>query len=237
MGILKSFFKREKAPEIPKISLPGLGDYEQYGPIHKLATSRLKGEGLGFGDQFVDRATNPVVTEKMRRFNESTVPTLSNQASARGLGRSNLATNSIQRAERDNSSDIDQLISNFYVLNENQKKRDTSEAVGIETGLLDRATNRTNAQAAIDINTPQQQFAMNQSADKTNYAKDQGLLSTLGTLVGGAFGGPLGASAGSKMGGAPMDAGSTANIQGSSAYSKYSEDEIDQLLSKYGGGY
>ena len=139
MGFFSSLFGKSKKQNLtPDISYPTQEQLYFTPMLRKLAGQRIEGAttgrdvpGVGFGDDFVSKATNPIVTERMRRFREETVPTISSEASRRGLGRSTLTTRQIQRAERDTQSDIDQLLSKFYVLNEQQKKSDLTEGINL----------------------------------------------------------------------------------------------------------
>lgn len=171
--------KKQKAPQIPHVSLPGLGDYEQYKPITS-EIERLTSQP-GFGSDFTDKAGSPIAQSMRRDFKNITSPFISNQYSARGLGRSNLVADRQIQAEGDVESDIGNMFSQLYQLNEIQKSNQGTQALQGRERLLDRAIGRNQAQAGIDIGLPQQQFALDQSArQETNTNRASGAEMGLG---------------------------------------------------------
>lgn len=145
MGLFSSIFgKKTKTNLTPEFDQPAQENlfFTQGGTDHNLrdlVSQRLfHGEGLGFGPDFLSKATNPAIASREARFNETELPQLSSQLSARGLARSagpNLATDVLTRAGQNKERDINDLLSQFYVLNEQQKKSDFGQALG-EANLL-----------------------------------------------------------------------------------------------------
>lgn len=181
--------KKQKSPQIPRVSLPGPGDYEDY-PFIEKEIRRLEGQP-GFGDDFVDKASSPIASNMRRNFRNVTSPFISNQYSARGLGRSNLAADAQGKAEGDVESGIGAMFADLYRLNEVQKSNQATAGLAARERKFGRAVDRTNAQAGIDMGFPGQQFGLDQLArgeTNTNEAagREQGLaLSRLFTGQGG----------------------------------------------------
>ena len=154
--------KKQKAPQIPNVQLPGLGDYEWFPRIEN-EIKRLRSQP-GYGPQFADKATSPIAASMRRDFKNITSPFISNQYSARGLSRSNLAADAQGKAEGDVESDIGNIFSQLFQLNEIQKETQQGQATDLENQQFDRAINRHRAQAGIDMGVPVQQAALDQTA-------------------------------------------------------------------------
>lgn len=140
------FSKREKPNLTPYAETAKFEDLPFTRPLSDLANARLRGEGLGFGPEFVDKASNPAIAKLESQFKNKTMPNLSSQASARGLGRSSLVMNQIGEAEAEKNRDVADLVSKFFVLNKAQEKNDLTEGIGLgerlNTQALDVSTRR-----------------------------------------------------------------------------------------------
>lgn len=243
MGLFSIFAKKSKPNLTPAISMPTTEDLPFLGPtsraqgynLRDYAASRIKGENLGFGDDFVSKSTNPAIRGRETLFRESTVPTISNQYSSRGLGKSSLAANAVGKAERDKNQDIDELVSKFYVLNEAQKKTDQNNAVGLAERINNQAlgveTNRAAASERLTNNTAAQTNLNN----KNNAEQADAIGNTIVSfLTGGATGGATGAMQGLASSTGIPTGSAKANIAGRSDSEL---EELERLLSLYGGGY
>lgn len=250
MGLFSIFAKKSKPNLTPPIGMPTTDDLPFLGPdsrargdnLRAYASSRIRGENLGFGDDFVSKATNPVIKGRETLFRESTVPTISNQYSSRGLGKSSLAANAVGKAERDKNQDIDELVSKFYVLNESQKKTDQANAVGLAERINDQAagieTNRANASANLQNATVKQ--------TNLNNAQNREDADAIGSFVTSILtGGGAGAMGGGGWSGAMSGAlgGAQQSLQGSpkanissSQARMMSSEEFEALLDQYFGG-
>ena len=91
----------------------------------------LKGEGLGFDPSFVGRTTSPVVAQREARFKEVERPELEAAMSARGLGRSTIATGQIGRAGAQVGRDVNQIIAEAFRAQEIQKAQDRARIQGL----------------------------------------------------------------------------------------------------------
>src|SRR5260221_465942 len=140
MSLLSSFFSGKKKPNLtPDITplMPGQINPTQYNNLSEFANKRIKagitGEetpGVGFGSDFISKTTNPVADAYRKNFQQFTAPATASAYSARGLGKSSLAANEIGRQEGDVESNVNQLMAQFYQLNEAQKKSDITQGVG-----------------------------------------------------------------------------------------------------------
>lgn len=178
--------KKQKAPQIPHVTLPGPGDYFDYPAIQGEANRLLSQPG--FGPNFEDKAGSPIAQGMRRRAEQQVYPQISNQFSSRGLGQSNLAANKQIQARQDTESDVNSLFAQLFQLNEIQKSNQATAGLGAKERMMGRAIERQTGQAAIDMGLPQQQFALDQAANQqTNLNRAGG--SELGLGLAGLFSG------------------------------------------------
>lgn len=176
MSVLSSLFGKKKKPNLTP-DVPRLQQSQLYftggnpgTDLRDLLSKRLfRGEGLGFGEDFVSRTTNPAIQASENYFKEKTLPGINSQLSARGLARSagpNLATDVLGKAHRDQNNYVDQMVAEFYKLNEMQKKSDFSESLGAAQNLGQQeermAENRAAASERLANATAAQQNAFRQ---------------------------------------------------------------------------
>ena len=141
MAVLGFLGKKAKPNLSPSIEYPQQNQLYFTSPtasqggynLRDIFAKRLKGEGLGFGAEFVDKTANPVIAQREASFRNKTVPFLSNQLSARGVSRSGgsgLATGILGEAELSKNRDVDEIFSKMYQLNKMQEKTDFGQALG-----------------------------------------------------------------------------------------------------------
>lgn len=154
LGFL-GFGKKSKPNLVPDIMPPSATDSPLYGQLKDFAANRIKagttGEetpGVGFGPDFVSKTSNPAIAQIDANFRDRTLPTISNEASKRGLARSSIVADQIGRADLQRSRDIDSMVADFYKLNEIQKKSDITEGVNVGNTLDTQYLNQGNQQAA-----------------------------------------------------------------------------------------
>lgn len=121
--------------------------------LRDFAKKRIRGEGLGFGSDYTDRMANPAIAQLENSFQKSTLPTISSEASKRGLGRSSLVTSQIGEAERQKNLDVNSLVSQFYNLNKMQEKKDLSEGLGLAQDLQNQENSMLQDRAAASERT------------------------------------------------------------------------------------
>lgn len=189
-GLSKLLNKKTKAPKLPMPNVPGLGDMPTATPLFKFSEGRMRGEGLGFGPGYLDKTVNPAATGRMTRLREQTIPTISNQASARGLGRSSIVQDQIGKADRDAQQDVDELMAKFFHLEQVQQKADLSEGVGVQQDLLGKAIGLQTQRNAYEAGIPLQQAQLDQAATTDTRTGEAAIAEGLGPLINRAFGVP-----------------------------------------------
>lgn len=149
MSVFSSLLKRKKPNLTPSISMPTQEQLHFTPQLRDFASSRIAGNNLGFGEDYLSKTSNPVIAQREAAFKNKTVPFISNQASSRGLGRSSLVTSQLGEAEQDKNRDIDSMVGQFYHLNELQKKQDQTQALGVAQNMQGQESGmRTNAASA-----------------------------------------------------------------------------------------
>lgn len=249
MSLLSSLFrsapKTNMTPQVIR-QTPQQLNPQAYGDLSTLSHNYLNGVGTGFGDDFVNKSTNPVAASMRRNYQNVTAPTISSNYSSRGLGNSSLAANAQGLAEGNVESDIGSLMSNFYQLNEQQKKTDTQYGAAVGNQLLSGDVSQNNemasgAERAVDRNAA---YDANKGATNRGIAQNlantagQGL-SMLGSNLfpsGGGGGSPMNIGNGNSTYGMnnipqgmsnPVQSGQLANIAGNAS-------SIMSLLSLFG---
>lgn len=206
MGLFGSLFGKKSKPNLtPDISMPTQeqlyftsGDAEKGGySLRDFAARGIKGEGLGFGEDYLSKTTNPAIAQIDANFKNRTLPTISNEASKRGLARSSIVTDQIGQADLQRGRDISSMVADFYNLNEMQKKTDQSQALGLAGQLQNQQqamkTNQAMASERLNERTANQQNVRN--------AESAGMWDNIGAGIGTLIGGPVGGMMGGGGGG------------------------------------
>lgn len=192
MSWLSSIFKKPKPNLTPDVQQPSQEDLAFTPKLRDITRRRLDGQDLGFGEDFVSRQSSPGIAQIDANFKERTLPTLSNEASKRGIARSSIATDQIGRADQQRNRDIQETVARFQYLNELQKKQDFGQA-------LDQSNNMQNQQAGL---LGRRADASERLADKTAAQQNQRQLDNQAMLGRGLeFGAPLLASVAAPIGG------------------------------------
>ena len=85
-------FSKSGTPEYgPETVIPSLTNVAGGEDLLTTFRDRLAGRGVGYGD--LTRLVKPYEAQRMAQLNELEMPTISNQASARGLGKSTIPVN------------------------------------------------------------------------------------------------------------------------------------------------
>lgn len=200
MGLFSGLFgKKTKVNLTPQFSPALQGDLYFTKQLRDLTSRRLAGQDLGFGEDFLSKSTNPAIVGRQQRFREETVPTISNQASARGLGRSSIVMDQIGKAERNTNQDIDELVSKFFTLNEQQKKQDFGQSLDVSRYMQDQEADLLNNRAAASERQVGRNMDYANQKDQLSSAAGGRILSAVGSFVspvlGGAMGGAFGGGA------------------------------------------
>lgn len=145
----------------------------------------FEGQDLGFGPDYLDKATNPAIQASQRRFQNETVPFIANQASARGLGRSSIATDQMNKAAQEQQSQVDQMVAQFYHLNELQKKSDFGQALELGQNLNTQQERMKQAQAEGSRDLRNQTVGQSRYNDQIDQQRFSTAMGALGPLVTG----------------------------------------------------
>ncbi len=129
LGILKK--EKKEVPKFkgttPFASLKDIPEIkEQFLPTLK---ERLAGRGVGFDEKELSAVTSPFAAERRAGLKEQTIPQISAQASARGLGRSTIPVNRIALASGAAERDIGSQIAQLRLANEQQKRNEINAAL------------------------------------------------------------------------------------------------------------
>lgn len=164
--------------------------------LRDFAANRIAGNNLGFGNDFVDRQSSPGIAQIDANFQNRTMPTLSSNASKRGLARSSIVQDQIGQADQSRNRDISSMVANFQMLNEQQKKTDQNNAVGIAQGLQGEQLGMMNNAAAAS----ERQVGRNTEGDKyaQQYKDNAGknIMAMIASAIGAGTGMPMGSPVG-----------------------------------------
>lgn len=244
MGLLDflGFGRREKPNLVSSVARPQAADLYNVKTLREIAKKRLTtGEGLGYGDDFTSRMSSPGIAQIDANFKERTVPTISSEASKRGLARSSIVTDQIGRADQARNRDITEQVAKFQYLNELQEKQDYGQALTLaqnldqqEAGLLSDAA--AEGERVRDL-TVGQSNARNAAADKRQTATVGSLLSLVSPAGGSDFNSSVAATQIPTAGTVKTSTGSPkANLLGSLNSPDLDAMNIDELLALMGGG-
>lgn len=182
-----------------------LGEQSPYKSLTDIPTGRtlneqilagLSGQGLGFGEGFVERTTSPFVQAREARFSEEELPFLSSELSGRGLGRSTIAGQEIGRAATRKERDINQLIAEANMRDLQQRKADEARLQNLAFNFAQAEAGHAERRAADTMARRQFQIGQDAARDARelsgiNRAIGLGLTTIpqfASTLAGGGFG-------------------------------------------------
>lgn len=250
MSVFSSLFKTKKQNLTPDKTVPNASDSPFYNSLSQLAKQRIRagttGEetpGVGFGPDFVSRTTNPVISQRNATFKDETMPFLSSQLSARGVGRSGgagLATDVVNRAELQKNRDVDEIFANMYKLNEAQKKQDITQGINLGDQLDTQFLNQGNTQAAASerlANVTAQDAVRRETQDRNNVVRMAAIAAapfTGGTSLAAMpqDSGGIGGGGGNGGGIYEGELSDYTSLQGSDIYNKWLNGQFNALGAK-----
>lgn len=168
---------------------------------------RLAGRNVGYSSDVLNANTAPYAISRKENVKNYELPIISQEASARGLGRSTIPVNRAALSTQEASRDIEERVAQLVLANEEQKRAEINAALQAEGALAETETGLKNASSAFNYNDFLRQEK--QKGDWTNYntAQDaaseknlKGLVALAATIAGGAIAGPAGAAAGALIG-------------------------------------
>ena len=179
-----------------------LNTFEPY----KLSTdeklARLKSKQYGLSADYLKEATNPYATELRSNLKNYTLPTIYNQASARGLGRSSLVTSQVAQKGQEAEMDIAERLANLKLQNEaNKYNQQIADEAALNTAGLQASDQQNNI---ANFSYQDYQRVMGARADQS--AADLAGVGRGLTLATALAGGVLGGGAGRGMAGASVGA-------------------------------
>lgn len=202
MSLLSGLFGSQKKTDLSFTPPPAASAAPNYGALQNLASQRISAgttgaetPGVGFGADFVNKSSNPIAQSMQRQFQNVTSPTIQNQYAGKGAGYSSMAANAQALGQGNVDSNIGNLMANFYTLNEQQKKNDITQGIGVGQGLDQSFLNQGNLQSAAS------ERLANATAAQSNYAQQQnnakaGNLMQAGAMALPGVGGALGSIGG-----------------------------------------
>jgi len=166
---------------------------------------RIAGRNVGFSPDYLSAATTPYAVNRRAGLKEETIPMISAEASARGVGRSTLPVNRIALESRATERDIGEYVGQVSLMNEQQKRTEINNALTQYQQMTGDIVTAENLKAQFDYADYLNQIGQKQAAEEARQSGINKLISLGATVVGGAIGfatgGPAGAMAGANIGG------------------------------------
>ncbi len=201
-------------------------------------SARARGEGLGISEKELDPASATFATRQRRAFRENTLPLISQQASARGLGRSTIPINRAALEGMKTEESIAERIANQRLQNEFLKRQEQSTAIGREGSLIGTDVSQQNAetQAANLFDKAEflRQQGFRQAADKAQQDALTATRDAVVSIAGGSVAGGAGFLPGVEEGG--FGKGAVAGASGDFGLFKPSASGITQVFGQDGLG-
>ena len=202
IGKLFGFGKKKTTPQ-PQQNVFGprsIKETPEGAQFVKTLQERLAGRGVGFRPEVIAGATAPFAAQQRPELRERTIPTISAQASARGVGRSTIPVGQIGQASAGVERDIASRVAELSLADEQQRRAEINAAL---TGIGNVAQ--------VDIGLRQDLSAQNlaefnrlqkfEAGERAERQAGAGRLATLATTaIGAAIGGPAGAVVGAQIG-------------------------------------
>lgn len=201
MGLFDGLFgKKKKSQE----DISGKPMYAWEAPSYPLVSetlkSRMAGKGVGYRPEILSGVTSAYAKQRRGALENYEIPGITSAASARGLGRSSIATSQIGRAEQEAGRDIEERVAQMALADEEQRRKEINQALADTQNLL--GTEIGSSQVRGDWERGVSAYHAGQSARRK--AEDQAftdrLIATGATLGGGLIGGPTGMAIGSQLG-------------------------------------
>ncbi len=125
----KSKKKKQQAPQAQPVRETRLTDFPSGQLTLKTLQERLAGRGVGFRPEVIRGATAPFAAQQRAGLRQQVLPTISAQASARGLGRSTIPVGQAGQAAAGVERDIASRVAELSLANEQQRRSEINQAL------------------------------------------------------------------------------------------------------------
>lgn len=185
---LKSGEKPQSLPEHakPQESLLKMTVPSKY---YQTLEERLAGRGAGISPELLQRGTSALAAQRRAGLTEQTLPLISAQASARGVGRSTIP---VQRAAMESATaerDIEQRLADLTIQSEVMKQQERIDALTKMGRFAEAEAEQQNLRAAVESGD----FSRIETLRAQREAEEQAGVSRAVMTAGGALAGGLGA--------------------------------------------
>ena len=133
----------------------------------------IEGQKIGFGDDFVQRQTNPAAAQLQAGF-DTQRGLIGEEYASRGLGRSSLAARDVGKAQAQTQRDISSVIAEADLMNRQQGKADLQNQIQSLYGLTDMERTQRNLATGNAQDIAQKQIGLNKElqADQRQGARN-----------------------------------------------------------------
>jgi len=191
----------------------GLLDRPEGKKLKGTLEERLAGRGVGFRPEFLEKATTPYAAQRRAGLQEETIPQISAQASARGLGRSTIPVQRIGLESMRTERDVSEYVGKISLMDEQQRRLEINDALTKYQQMTGDIVSGENLKSQFEHADYLQQLGRADEANAMRTKALQQIAMTVGGAVAGASGGPVGMAAGATAG---MSSG--AGMGGAEAY-------------------
>lgn len=175
----------------PATDLRQVGGGKEY---YDAISGRLRGENVGYGDQYASQVSNPIILRMRNQFQGYDIPELQSQLTAQGRRKSSGGFDQLRRAYTDQSLAEGDVYANLYRENEGQKRTEINDALARMGAYAADNANLLGQRAAFDQGDYQNQLKIADSQRQEGNAAFGRLLGTaaLGIQgIGGMGGGQI----------------------------------------------
>ena len=189
MGLFDKLFgseKRDTSYQGPRriSSLTNVRGGEDY---YKNIMDRLQGRGVGFGDDYADIYSSPIIKNMRGNFESYQMPALTSELSATGRRRGSGGFDQIRRAYSEQGLQEGDIFSRLQQRNEDQKRSEINDALN-RLGIFNQnEADLTNQQADSEYGMHQDQLSEADTRNQRKAAGLQKLVTTAGSLIAAPF--------------------------------------------------
>ena len=158
----------------------------QGGPeYYKTITDRLAGRGVGFGDTYAEKYSNPIIQNSRNQFSSYQIPELMSELTVSGRRRGSGGFDQIRRAYQEQGLNENDIFSKLQMRNEDQMRNEINDALGRVGDYADNEANLVSKRAAFDYDDHSAQVGREQDRMSKEAQGYQNLLSAGADLLSG----------------------------------------------------